>query len=215
MTSALKILPLVMLLVGCNFQHYPLSRPEDAKIDLRLAGVWRGELEEPDTPDEEPQTMYLAFIPFNERSFLVWGGKNIEKPYDLEGWEKHMSGRAFTTKIDGQLYLNMQLLSPAYVLNPTREQTDDVPDDGALAQLKNTGILPLYGLAKIELDGDTLRLIMFGGPELKFEDDSALARLCEQDEKFDSIEAKREFVLAHPERFSEVQTYHWVPRPKE
>ena len=134
MTSALKILPLVMLLVGCNFQHYPLSRPEDAKIDLRLAGVWRGELEEPDTPDEEPQTMYLAFIPFNERSFLVWGGKNIEKPYDLEGWEKHMSGRAFTTKIDGQLYLNMQLLSPAYVLNPTREQTDDVPDDGALAQ---------------------------------------------------------------------------------
>ena len=215
--AALGLLVFAVLLINAlACSPFPLSRAEDAKIDLRLAGVWQKQLDKPAAAGEASGAECLAFIPFNERAFVMWHGKDVAKPYDQNGWKSHESYRAFITEIDGELYLNLQLLSPELTFNPTLERPEDLPqnkqNDKPLAPAEQaqvdlaqkTGMMPLYTFAKIEVDGDTLRMTSFDWKNLD-----------EDAKSLDSIEATRKFVLAHPERFSQVQTYRWVPRPKK
>jgi hypothetical protein len=135
----LALLPVSMLLAGCDDSKNPLSNPEDAKADTRLAGVWR-------TQEAYSEDMEVAYahigVTRDELPHGVMGAVLI-------GHEKDgtMSGAAefllFPTTIGKNTYLNV---APG--------------DNEQRTLLKKNGWKSIAGyvLFRYKIEGDTLLL---------------------------------------------------------
>jgi hypothetical protein len=91
---------ILLSLYGCpNDQEVPLTRNEEARIDMELVGDW---LYRSANPNESGT---ITISPFNEHEFLI--------VIRDEGKDSRDYFRAFSSIIDGDKFLNVQEIRPS------------------------------------------------------------------------------------------------------
>lgn len=217
--TALLIAVLGLLCSGCLL--FPMSDPEKSVMDKRLLGVW-----------EDEKGDGICFLPFDSRAYLVVavergeGNRWFVKPASNDGPDTSLM-KGFLTKEGKDLYLNLQILVPDFVYNQTymNEQIlsqladsagvidgKEEPKKSARARrvsiakriTKETGIVPLYMLSKVELKSGRLilRNLDVDGGNMEYW-------------TLDGTRQVREFVLSNKGTFEKPQSHRFsVPNLK-
>ena len=90
-----------LFLSGCPYESdIPLGSPYDAAIDQSLIGNWR--LDTPETEDEAAGILNICA--FNDHELVITAEQEDKKGVEIL--------RAFTTRIGGQSFLNVQSIEP-------------------------------------------------------------------------------------------------------
>ena len=193
-----------------------MSDPEKSVMDKRLLGVWGND-----------KGKGICFVPFDSRAYLVVEVERDEEKKDKwrvktgEGKPEFGLMKGFLTRDGDDTYLNIQILSPDFVYNPDQmdekllgelaDSTEMLKGDSdskkkmrerrakiSRSIIKETGIVPMYMVLKVEIDGKVLTTRSFDG-----DDDDAYWAL-------DSADKVREYILKHSDKFKDPERYTFV-----